>query len=859
MDREFTEEAAFHLELETQERIRKGIDPVEARRQAQIAFGGVEPYREKAREARGVQPLEDLVGDIRFALRSLRSSPAFTAMILATLALGIGASTAMFSVINTAMGRALPFPEAEQLVIGRATFSGNVNPWASFPDYMDYRDQAESLESMATIGMGADLETITGPGDPEEARITEVSSNLFETLGVSAMLGGTFTIEEQPRGGGGQVVISHGFWRRWFGGDTDVVGRSLSVNGESLTVMGVMPTEFRFLYDTDLWKPPWPGHSDPLNRRYTNWLLVGRLAEGFSLEAARREIDVISTQLQEAYPNTNRDRALQIDGLHSVMVEGAQQSLLVLMGAIVLLLLIACGNVASLLMARGSTRTLELAVRAALGAGAARIARQLLVECTILALAGGGLGVLMAVWLQEAILGFVSLDLLGIREVGVSGAMLGIGLAISLCTVLLFGIFPSLVAARANPAQGLKKGPQRITSGGGIRYRSGMVVIQVGLSLILLTGSGLLLRSFAKLRGVDPGFRVENLLTATISLPSATYTKKELQIQFYQSLKETIETLPGAERVALINRLPVLHPWANYPFWTPGWPPDERIHTADRRIVLPGYFETMHIPLIEGRVLDDRDVAGSRPVVVLTRRAAEIVYPTKSALGRQVVVDMGHERSATFDVVGIVENHQLTSLSRDSMRPAVFFPYAQLPVTTMRLAVATTLDPITLVRLIQQRVWELDTDIALSNPQTMEDALSSSVAGFRSIASVLSIFAAVALSLAALGLYGVLAFFVTQRMHEIGIRVALGASGGSVLRLVLNRGLLLVGIGCVLGIGGSVGATRLVRGMLFQISPTDPVTFLSVTGFFLLVAVGACLLPAWRALRVDPVVAFRSE
>ena len=816
--------------------------------------------RQMEKEIRGGNGLSDLTLDARYAIRGLLRTPGFTVVALLTLALGIGATTAMFSVANAAMGRALPFPDAEELVLGRATFSGNVNPWVSFPDYMDYRDRAESIKSLATIGGGAGLFTITGADEPEQASVTFVTANLFETLGVNPILGTTFTIDELPGGGTGQVVISHGFWQRWFGGSNDVVGKTLIADGAPMTVMGVMPAGFRFRYDVDLWSPPWPGNSDPITRRYHNWLLVGRLSEGVPLEAARSEIDVISAQLEEAYPESNQTKALQLDGLREAMVEGYRPSLLILIGAIVLVLLIACSNVASLLLARGSTRTSEMALRAALGAGRTRLTRQLLVECLILALVAGGMGVVLAVWLQGLILGFVSMDLLGLKAVGLSSSMLGTALALSLGTVLLFGIAPSLMTARANPAEDLKEGTRGSTAGGGMRFRSGLVVLQVALSLVLLVGSGLLMRSFAQLRGVDPGFRVENLLTGTVSLPTDRYTEVGERTRFFQTLKERIEALPGVESVAMINQLPLLHPSGNVAIWAPERPPESNTATpwADRRVVLPGYFQTMEIPIVEGRGLEATDVADSPAAIVLSRQTADLVFPEESALGRQVAVDVGTDEPGLFEVVGIAENHQLSSLSGNP-RPAMFFSHAQWPVGTMRVAVAAENDPLTLFRPIQERVWEMDRDIVLSEPQSMEDAVSSSISSTRAITTVLGVFAGVAIALAALGLYGILAYFVARRAHEIGIRVALGASGGKVLRLVVTRGMILVGLGAVLGIAGSFGATRLVEGMLFQVNTTDATTYIGVTGFFFVLALAACVVPAWRAMRVDPVEAFRAE
>lgn len=802
----------------------------------------------------------DLGLDIRFAFRTLRRSPGFALVALLTLALGIGATTAMFSVLNAAMGRALPFPEPERLVMGRATFSGNVNPWVSFPDYMDYRDQAESLESLATFIGGAGLVTVTGADEPEQARATRVTANFFATLGVNPVLGRSFSIDEQPSEGAGEVVISHAFWQRWFGGDTDVIGKALIVEGGVQTVMGVMPAGFRFFVDADIWMPPWTGNSDPITRRYHNWLVVGRLAPGASLDGARVEVDVISSQLQAAYPDSNTNKALQLDHLHTALVERYRQSLFLLVGAIVLVLLIACSNVAGLLMARGSTRSGEMAIRASLGAGRGRLTRQLLVECLTLALAAGALGVLLAVWVQDLLLSLVPMDQLGIGRVGLDSTILGIAVALSLGTVLLFGAIPSFASSRANPAEELKEGARTFASRGGVRLRSALVVIQVGLSLVLLVGSGLLLQSFARLSEVDPGYRVEDILTARITLPAEEYPDAERRTQFFAELKEGIAALPGVQSVGVVSHIPILNPWGNVAIWAPERPPDAntRAPWADRRLVLPGYFETMKIPLLEGRYFDERDAAGSQSVIILTRRTVELVFPDEPALGRQVAVDVGSDEPGYFEVVGIVEDAQLNSLG-GSRRSAMYFPFAQNSSGNMGLVVATAVPPQSLARPIQERLWEMDRDIVLSAPRTMEDVVSNSIGSLRVVSGVLGVFAIVAMALAALGLYGVLAFLVNKRVREIGIRVALGATAGRVMGLVLSRGMVLVCVGVVLGIGGALAASRLVESMLFQTSARDPWTYAGVTLLFLVVALGACVLPGWRAIRVNPVEAFRAE
>lgn len=804
--------------------------------------------------------LEDTASDLRHALRGLVRTPTFSLVALLTLALGIGASTAVFSLVNAALGRSLPYPQAHRLVLGRATFDGHVNPWVSFPDYQDYRDGAASFESLATIAGGTNPVTITGRGEPAQAGATFVTGNLFETLGVSPVRGTTFTMEELPSDGAGQTVISHALWQEWFGGSPNVVGQTLVMDGRPMTVMGVMPRGFRFMYDTDLWLPPWPGNSNPINRRFHNWLVVGRLSPDVSLASARSEVDLISERLQDAYPDSNEGKALQVDDLQGALVEGYRTSLFLMVGAVVLVLLIACGNVANLLMARASTRRSEMAVRAALGAGRLRLTRQLLAECLLLAGAAGIGGILLALWLQDLILGFVSMDRLGIEGTGPEPTMLIIALVLSLGTVLLFGVAPSLFGSRADPAEDLRGEGRGSTSRGGMRFRSGLVVLQVGLSLVLLVTSSLLLRSFAGMRNVDPGFRLENLLTATVSLPRDRYSQPEERVHFFRSLKEGIESLPQVESVAVVSRLPILQTAGNVAVWAPERPPETTNSTpwADRRIILPGYFRIMEIPLLQGRTFDGRDGPEAPPVIILSRRTMEMVFPEENAVGRQVAVDLGREEPGYFEVVGVVEDHQLSSLT-GGPRPAMFFPYAQTPQTTMRIAVAVRDDPSAMARPVQERLWELDRDIVLGEVQTMEEGVATSISGTRAVTTILSLFTFVALGLAALGLYGVLAFFVSRRTHEMGIRMALGASGGRILRLVVGRGMLLVVMGAGLGIGGAMAASRLVEGMLFEVEATDPTTYAVVTALFLALALGTCMLPGLRALAVDPVRAFRGE
>lgn len=867
MEREVLEELDFHMAMLEREHRTKGMGPREAHLRAVERFGNPDTNRKRAIQTRGAQmrrqrrndSMEGLFQDIKYAARGLLKSKGFTAVVLITLTVGIGSTVAMYSVLNAALGQALPFPEPNQLVLGRATFGGNVNPFASFPDYMDYRDQNESFQAFgAMTGFPMEI-TVTGQEEPERIQAVLASGSLFEALAVQPHLGRLFSPEESGPGGDPALLLSFGYWQRSLGGDPDILGQTLTVNGTPIPVVGVMPPEFHLLFESDLWIPATDGGPMTGVRRFHNWMMLGRLNDGVALTEAQAEMDVISAQLEEAYPDSNEDKALQLDLLHTGLAEDYRVSLFLLMGAIGLVLLIACGNVASLLMARGSSRVTEMALRTALGAGKGRLVRQLLTESLLLAVIAGGMGILLASWLQDLILGFVSLDLLGIDEIGISPSLLGFTLILSLATAVLFGTVPALAASRAEPAEDLKEGGRSATAGGS-KFRSGLVVLQVALSVILLIGSALLIKSFGRIIGVDPGFNPENVLVAEIDLSGPDYGDSDARVQFFTQLRESVEALPGVESVGLVSRIPILNPGNNVGLWNPERPPasNQQANWAYQRTVMPGYFETMGIQMAEGRDFDDTDLRGGTSVIILNQVAADTLFPGERALGRQVAVDVGGDQPALLEVVGVVRDHHLTSL-RSRIRLAMFFPYDQRRNGTMHLAVRARGEPGALIRPIQERLWALDRNIPLSNAGSLEDGMANRVSGSRSMATMLGMFAGVALFLSALGLYGVLAYLVAQKVHEIGIRVALGASKKRVMQLVLKQGMVLVGGGLVLGVGGAFGLTRLLEDMLFQTAATDPATFAGVGVFFSGIALLACLVPAWRALRVDPMVAFRAE
>jgi len=798
--------------------------------------------------------------DVRYAARTLSKAPGFTAVVVIILAIGIGANLAMFSITDAVMLRSLPFPDAEELVLGRTTYSGDVGWNVSAEDYFDYRDQVQAFQSLAAVRSSPDLATITGGDEPELAPAILASVNFFPSLGIAPQLGRQFVVGEGDLSAPDVVIISHGYWQRRFGGAPDALGKTLVINGVPNTVVGVMPAGFRFLFDVDIWAPMRDGGPYTGFRQYHNWTLVGRLRPGMTLDQAQSQVDVVALQLQQAYPESNENKGLNASGLQGALVEFYRPMLLMLMVAIGLVLLIACGNVAGLLLARGSNRTTEMAVRAAMGATGGRLARLLLTESAMMAVTAGVLGIVLAVWLQRLMLGFMPLDYLGITEIGLSVPMLLFATVLSLTTALVFGVAPAVNGARTSPAENLKSGVRTTGSGGSARLRSGLVILQVALSVVLLIGSGLLLRSFVRLRGVDPGFQTENLLTARVSLPAARYEDGESRIQFYEALLQDIEAIPGVRSVVTTSALPIKDHFSNVRAWNPENPPaqlsDRRV--AEHRRVLPGYFDAIGIPMLAGRDVEPTDMAGSEPVIILSETMARDLFQDQNPVGRQVGVDWGGEDPILIRVVGIAGDVQMTSLSSEN-HWQMYYSYKQSPVSSMSLAIRAQGDPAVLTNAVRQALRAQDPDIPLFDVSTMEDAIASSVSGDRVIMLTVTLYAALAMLLAAIGLYSVLAFYVAQRVHEIGIRMALGATAGNVVNLVLQRGVILVGIGLAAGIAVALGATRLIQQQLFNVESTDAVTFLGVGVLFAVVGIAACLIPAWRAARLDPVETLQAE
>lgn len=796
--------------------------------------------------------------DVRYAFRALGRAPGFTIVVMVILAVGIGANVAMFSILDTAMLRPLPYSHPERLVLARTTFDGRPNWTSSAPDYFDWRDMSTSFEQLAASWGFTRNHTITGGEEPEQIPGIIVSVNFFPALGVSPLRGRGFGPDEALEGAPNVAIISHGYWQRRFGGSAEALGTTLTIDGFPHEVIGVMPAGFRFYYDVDVWRPMRPDSDFIGARRFHNWLLLGRLNAGVTMEQAQSEVDVISAQLEAEYPDSNEGKALLLTSLPEAMVEGYRQGLLMLMAAVALVLLIACGNVAGLMLARGSARRSELSVRAALGASSARLIRQLLTESLVMALVGGVAGTLLASWLQPFFLQLLAVDPPAGSSTALRTSVLFFAVVVSVATGVLSGIVPAIRTSRSDLIDDLKSGV-RSTDAGGTRFRSGLVVVQVALSIVLLVGAGLLVRSLAGVMAVDIGFDASDLLTAEIRLPSTDYADAERRIQFYTNLVESVNAIPGVEGAALINQLPIRNPGNNIYVHDEEYPPldPSEIRSAFIRSVLPGYFETMDISTLSGRVIEATDVSGGPPVLVISQTMADSIFPGRDPIGRRAVIDFGEPVS--FEVIGVVEDVKMTSLLAMTPFPTMYASYLQVPYLNMGIAVRTAVEPQSIAGSLRNTVWDLDPDIPVADVRTMEDVIAGTLVARRVRTVALALFSGVALLLAAVGLYGVLAFWVTRRRHEIGIRVALGANSADVVEMILKRGIMLVVIGLVLGLVGAFGATRLLEDMLFNVDPIDPATFALVSLFFTIVAIIACLLPAWRALRVDPVIALQAE
>ena len=853
---ELDEELAFHVAMETEKNVRSGMSSREARRAALLAFRGVERYREEVRASRRGAWLEAAGQDVRLALRAFRRAPGVAALVVATLGLGIGATTVIFGVVSAALLRPLPYPEPDELVLVSERTPEGSRFSVSEPNYLDFRAGARAFADMGAVT--ATAPALTGAGEPELLEGVRASHTVLPLLGARTILGRPFVAAEDRPGGDVRVVtLGHALWQRRFGADSAIVGRTILLDGEAHVVTGVLEPGFRF-FEAELWLPL---AADPTSDRMNHWLdVVGRLAPGATIEQAETELAAISRALGEVEP-AMAGWGVQVVSLHDEVVGPAFRSASrVLAIAVGLLLLMACANAANLLLARALARRADLGIRAALGAGRVRLVRQLLTEAVLLAAAGAALGLLAATWAIGALRAAAPAAIPRVQEAAVDPVVVAFAAVTALAAALLAGLFPALQAARTDPAAQLADGARAGTSRRHRRLRDGLVVAQVAVALVLLVGAGLLARSFLRLQAVDPGFRAEGVLMAGLRLPSARYPGNDDSRFFgFHEILRSVQATPGVAGAALA----FVDPFGGRNLVNDVTPEDRAATTsaagymqAGWRPVSPEYFEVLGIPLLRGRGFTAEDRYGRPPTVIINETLAERLWPGEDPIGKGLF--WGGTDGEPRIVVGVVGDIRDVALEEEP-RPLMFLSYRQITLGSMILLVRPEPAATGMPAAIRQAVWRVDPELPVPDIRPLARNRADLTAGPRFSTIVLAAFAAVSLALAAIGLYGLLGFTVASRTREIGVRRALGARGTAISRMVIRQGLALAAIGIAFGLGAAVAFARVMEGMLFRTPGIDPVTFVAAPLVFAAAALVASWVPARRALAVDPLTALRSE
>jgi len=812
--------------------------------------------------------IADLWQDLRFGARILRKQPGFTLIAALTLALGIGANTTIFSVVNAVWLRPLPYPEADRLalVMHRNTKLGGTSELTP-ASYFDLRQQSKSFEQFA-VYVSRDF-NLTGEGEPERLRGQVVSAAFFPLLKVPLLAGRVFTEADDRAGAPRVVMLSHELWRRRFGAETNIIGQTLRLDDQSYTVVGVAPPGFNFPdKETELWAPI-AFNADAANQRDSFYLSgIARLSPGATVEQAQSELDVIARNLESAFPQSNTNIVFVVTPLQESLVSGFKQALFVLLGAVAFVLLIACVNVANLLLARAAAREKELAVRAALGAGRRRLARQLLTESALLSLAGGAMGLLLAVWGVKA-LKLISPDgpetIPRLGEVSLDWRVLGFTLGVSCLTGVIFGLAPALQVSKPDLQHTLKEGGRGFVGARGQRLRGLLVIAEVALSLALLVGAGLLIRSFIRLQKVDLGFNPERLLTLRVEMSENKARDLTSISKFYQQVIDRVQALPGVEAVGVANAAPIVTPGIRMPFVIEGKPdpPLGQPQVVNNRVVSPDYFRALDIPLLKGRLLSAQDNTQAPLVVVINQAVARRYWGDEDPVGKRLKFGLRASDPCCpwLTVAGVVGSVRQVGLDSDPY-PEFYRPFTQEHPSWARpraLFIRATGDPLSLVAAVKSQIWAVDKDQTIWAVRAMDEIVSSSLAPRRFNLLLLGVFASLALVLASVGIYSVISYAVSQRTREIGVRMALGAHAGDIIKMIIGQGLALTLVGVATGLLASLALTRWMESLLFGVSATDPLTFAGVALLLTLVALLACWIPARRATRVDPLVALRSE
>lgn len=801
--------------------------------------------------------MNTLLQDLRYGIRMLLKNPGFSVVAVIALGLGIGANAAIFSVVNTVLLRPVPYADPDRLMVLRENEPPKFPEFSISPgNFLDWQKQNTFFEKLAAINGTAFI--LAGEGaEPERLRGARVSAGLFEMLGVNPIHGRTFLEEEDQPGHENVVILSSGLWKRRFASDPNAIGQPITLSGISYTIVGVLPPSFGFPdRETDVWAPVAFTARDAQAHGSHFLSVIGRLKPGATVEQARVEMSAIAGRLAEQYPDTNAGWGVDVFPMQEYDVRDIRPALLVLLCAVGLVLLIACANVANLLLARATARQKEIAIRTALGASRWRVARQLLTESILLALVGGAVGVLLAQWGIGSLLALAPQELPRVKDVTLDARVLGFTLLVTLLTGVIFGLVPALQSSTPNLNETLKEGG-RGTTGGHHRIRAGLVITEVALALVLLIGAGLLIRSFYRLQQVDPGFNSSNALAVTVSLPGRKYPQPEQRTAFFTQLIEKVSALPGVVAVGASQSLPIQGDFLlgftiqGRPPYAPGEDPSTNYYS-----VSPDYFKSMGIPLLRGRVFTEQDRAGAPRVAIINEEMAKRYFPDEDPIGKRIHVTQGPE--IFREIVGIVGDVKQYGLAQPTTLQT-YEPSPQMQFSTMTLVVRAEGNVAPLGGAIRTQVLAIDKEQPISRIRPLEQVVSESVAKQRFSMLLLGIFAAVALILAAVGLYGVMSYSVTQRTHEIGIRTALGASQTDVLKLVVGQGVMLALAGVGIGLLSAFALTRLMVVLLFGISATDPLTFVAISAVLLLVALAACFVPARRATKVDPTIALRYE
>ena len=860
-------EIEFHLRMQTDDYVRAGMSPEEAHRKARLKFGGVESVKEAYRDRRGLPVLEAFARDIRYGLRMLAKSPGFTAVAVATLALGIGANTAIFTVANTVLLRPLPFPEPDRIVaiqeeipdflrfIGRR-FPPEVN-------YVFQRDQLQSFEHLS--GFVLTIQHLTGVEDPERILNVRTTEDFFAILGAQPLHGRLLEerdLDQQAR----VVVISHSLWMRQFSGDPEIVGKSIRLNEESFTVIGVLPADFRFPWRGarfDSWSPM------SLSRQYMErnpaWGLsytIARLKDGVSFEQARAELEVLRRRIHPEN-ETSEGRTLVFRTLHEDLVHSVRQGIVLLLAAVGCVLLISCVNLANLFLGRGLGRRTEMAVRNALGAGRWRIARQVLTESILVAVLGGVLGMLVAHWGVRGLVAVSFTRISLVSDIAIDTDVALYAFALSVLTGLLFGTLPALRLSRSSVSESLKQGgPQETAKRGFKRMQGALVVAEVALSVVLVVGAGLMVNTFIRINRIELGFDPENVLAVSVSPPRSLLRDRDKRLAFQDDITARVRALPGVESVAWTGHLPPSRIYRTHKFRLPGrqYAGRDEMPYANSRLATPGFFETLRIRPIEGRVFEERDRLHSTRLLVINKAMARRYWPQATALGKRIILpERRHEVLA--EIIGVVENVRTHGLTEDPPDVMYMNPEQTGRFPSSQIVMRTSVEPLSLVPAVKSVIREIDPNQAFRNVTTLEQhyAANQEYAEPRFYTALLGAFGVLALLLAAVGLYGVLSFMVSRRSREIGLRMALGARRSTVLGQVMGDGLKLTVLGLAIGVSAAFFSARVLAELLYGISPTDTLTYVCVVAVLMLVSLTACYLPARRATRVDPMTALRHE